>query len=106
MALRNQSGHVVLHLIKQEFHRYNLGNGPIDLHAHNRLAGHVPTPEKPPLHDDMHTHPQHLPPIPHPWEAPPWVPENVIYNDTGRAYHYQQPLRTMVVIRGMPVTPS
>ena len=28
------------------------------------------------------------------------MPDDVIYNDTGRAYHYPQPLRTMAYIRG------
>ena len=100
MVLRNLPGHMVLHLVKQESHRYNLGNGHIDPHAHNQLAEHVPSPQEPPLHDHMHTHLQHLRPVPHPGERPPWVPDDVIYNDTGRAYHYPQPLRTMAHIRG------
>ena len=33
--------HVVLHLVKQESHRYSLGNRHIDLHAHNQLAEHT-----------------------------------------------------------------
>ena len=48
----------------------------------------------------MHTYLQHLPPIPHPGEPPAWVPNDPIYNDTGRAYHYPQPIRTMEHIRG------
>ena len=84
LALRNLPGHIVLRLIKQESHRYNLGNGHIDLHAHNQLAKHVPTPEDAPLHDHMHTHFQYLPPIPHRGGPPPWVPDDVIYHDTGR----------------------
>ena len=100
VAPGNQPGHIVLHLIKQESHYYNLGNAHIDQHAHDRLAVHTPTPDEPPLHDDMHTHLQHLPPIPHPGEPPPWVPDDVIYKDTGRAYHYPQPLRTMAHTRG------
>ena len=48
----------------------------------------------------MHTHLQQLPPIPHPGEPPPWVPNEVIYNNTGRAYHYPSPLRTMAHIQG------
>ena len=105
VALRNLPKHFVLHLIKQESHRYNLGNGHIDLHAHNQLAEHVPIPDEPPLHDHMHTHLHHLPPIPHPGEPPPWVPDDVIYNDTGRAYHYPQPLRTMVHTGAATPTP-
>ena len=35
VALRRLPKHVVLHLVKQESHRYSLGNGYIDLHAHN-----------------------------------------------------------------------
>ena len=100
VALRNLPGHIVLHLIKQESNRYNLGKGHIDLHAHNKVAEHIPTPDEPPLHDHMHTHLQHLPPILHPGEPPPWVPDDLIYNDTGRAYHHPQPLRTMAHIRG------
>ena len=36
----------------------------------------------------------------HPGGTPPWVPNDVIYNDTGREYHYPQPLRTMTQIPG------
>ena len=100
VALRILPGHFILRLIKQESHRYILGNGHMDLHAHNQLAEHVPTLDKPPLHDHMQTHLQHLPPIPHSLEPPPLVPDDVIYKDTGRAYHYPQSLRTMARIRG------
>ena len=68
VALRNLRGHIALQLIKKESHRYNLGSGHIDLHAHNQLGEHVPTPDEPPLHDHMHTHLQHLPPILQPGE--------------------------------------
>ena len=100
VALRNLPGHFVLPLIKQESHGYNSGNRHIDLHAHNPLAEEVPTPDEPPPHDHTQTHLQHPPPILHPGGPPPWVPDDVIYNDTGRAYHYPQPLRTMADIRG------
>ena len=99
-ALRHLLKHVVLHFVKQESHRYSLGNGHIDLHAHNQLAEHMPDGEDPPLHHHMHTHLQHLPPVPRPGEPPAWVPDDRIYNDTGRAYHYPQPIRTMAHIRG------
>ena len=75
------------HLVKQESHRYSLGNRYIDLHAHNELAKHMPDGKDPPLQDHMHTHLQHLPPIPYPREPPAWVLDDQIYNDTGRAYH-------------------
>ena len=84
-ALRHPPTHVVLHLVKQESHRYSLGNGHMDLHAHNQLAEHMPDGEDPPLQDHMHTHLQHLPPVPHPAEPRAWVPDDPIYNDTGRA---------------------
>ena len=100
LALWRLPKHVVLHLIKQESNRYSLGNGHIDLHAHNQLAEHVRDSEDPPLQDHMHTHLQHLPPIPHPGEPPAWVPDDRIYNDTGQAYHYAQPISTMAHIRG------
>ena len=99
-ALRRLSKHVVLHLVKQESHEYGLGKGHIELHAHNELAEHMPDGEDPPLQDPMYTHLQHLPPVPCPGEPPAWVPDDRIYNDTERAYHYQQPIRTMAHIRG------
>ena len=99
-ALRRLPKRVVLHLVKQESHRYSLVNEHIDLHAHNQLAEHMPDGEDPPLQDHMHTHPQHLPPIPHPGEPPTWLPDDRIYNDTGPAYNYPQPIRSMAHIRG------
>ena len=60
----------------------------------------MPDGEDPPLQDHMHTQLQHLPPIPHPGEPPAWVPDYRMYNDTGRAYHYPQPIRTMAHILG------
>ena len=98
-ALRNLLGHIVLHIVKQESHPYNLGHGHIDLHAHSQLAEHVPNLDEPPLHGLMHTHLQHLPPAPHPGDPPPWVRDNMIYDDTGWAYHYPQSLRTMAHIQ-------
>ena len=99
-ALRRLPRHVILHLVKQESHRYSLGNGHIDLQARNQLAEHMPDGEEPPLRDHMHTHLQQLPPIPHLEEPPDWIPDDLIYNDTGQAYHYPQPIRTMAHIRG------
>ena len=60
----------------------------------------MPDGEDPPLQDHMHTHLQHLPPVPHPGEPPAWVPDDRIYNDTGQVYHYPQPFCTMAHIRG------
>ena len=99
-ALRHLPKHVVLHLVKQECHRYSLGNGHIDLHAHNQLAEHMPDGEDPPLQDHMHTHLQHLLPVPGPGEPPDWVADDRIHNNKGRAYHYPQPVRTMAHIQG------
>ena len=48
VALRNLPGHIVLNSIKQESHRYNLGNRHIDLHARNQLAEHIPIPGRAP----------------------------------------------------------
>ena len=36
VALRRLPKHIVLHLVNQESYRYNLGNGHIDLQAHNQ----------------------------------------------------------------------
>ena len=99
-ALRHLPKHVVLHLVKQESHRYSLGNGHIDLHAQNQLAEHMPDGEDPPLQDQMNKHLQHLPPVPGPGEPAAWVPDDRIYNNTGRAYTCPQPMRTMADIRG------
>ena len=106
-ALRHLPKHVVLHLVKQESRRYSLGNRHIDLHAHNQLAEHMPDGEDPPIQDHMHTHPQHLPPIPHPGEPPAWVPDDRIYNDTGRhttTRNPSAPWRTFEAAK--PTTPS
>ena len=100
VALPRLSKHVVLHLVNQQSHRYSLGNGHIDLHANNQLAEHMSDGKDPPLQDHMHTHLQHLPPIRHPGEPPSSVPDDEIYNDTGQAYHYPQPIRGMAPIRG------
>ena len=99
-ALRRLPKHYVLRLVKQESHRYSLGNRHIDLHTHNQLAEHMRDSEDQPLQDHMHTHLQHLPPIPHPGGPPALVPDDRISNDTRRAYHYPQPIRTMAHIRG------
>ena len=87
-------------LVKQESHRYSLGNRHIDLHAHKQLAEHMSDGKDPPLQDHMHTHLQHLPPIPDSGDPPARVPDDRIYNTTRQAYHYQQPIRTMAHIRG------
>ena len=99
-ASRRLPKHVVLHVVKQESHRYSLGKGRIDLHAPSQLAEHMLDGEDPPLPDHMHTHLQHLPPIPHAGEPPAWVPDDRIYNDTGQAYLYPQPVLTMAHIGG------
>ena len=100
MALRRRPKQVIVHLVKQGSHRYSLGNRHIDLHTHNQLAEHMLDCEDPPLQDHMHTHLQHLPPIPQPRGRPAWVPDDQIHNDTGQAYHYPHPVRTMAHIRG------
>ena len=94
-ALRRLPKHVVLHLVKQDSHRYSLGNGHIDLHAPNQLAERMPDGEDLPLQDHMHTHLQHLQPVPHAGEPPALVPDDRMYNSTRQAYLYPQPIRTM-----------
>ena len=59
----------------------------------------MPDGEDPPLQDHMHTHLEHLPPIPRPGEPTARVPDDRIYNDRGQAYHYPQPIRTRAHIR-------
>ena len=60
----------------------------------------MPDHDAPPLRDHMHTHLQHLPRILHPGKPPAWVPDDMICHDTGEAYHYTQPLRTMAHLWG------
>ena len=59
----------------------------------------MPDGEDPPLQDHMHTHLQHLLPISYPGQPPAWVPDDRIYNSTGQAYHYPQPICNMAHIR-------
>ena len=101
VAFRNLPGDFVLHLIKQESHRYNLGDGHMSLHAQNQLAEHVPTPDEPPLHDHMHTHLQHLPPILHPGEPPRGMVYRV-YSGTMivTVYRYTG-IQVQIVFRGL-----
>ena len=106
-ALRRLPKHVVLHLVKQESHWYSLGNGHIDLHAHNQLAERMPDGEDPPLQDHMHTHLQHLPPIPHPGEPPAWVPDTgstTTRDGRTTTRNPSAPWRTSEAV--MPTTPS
>ena len=77
-ALRRLPKHVILHLVKQESHRYSLGNGQIDLHTRNQHAEQMPDSEDPPLRDHMHTHLQHLPPFPRQREPTAWPPDDRI----------------------------
>ena len=49
IALGSLFRQVVLHLVGQESHCYSLGNGHIDLHAHNQLVEHMPDHGEPPL---------------------------------------------------------
>ena len=85
---------------KQELHRPRLGNGHIDLHANILLAERVPDPDLPPLIYNMHTHLQHVRPIPNAGEPPALLLEGVVYNSMGQAYHYRHPLSTMAYIGG------
>ena len=101
-ALKNLPGYVFLRLFTHESHRYSLGNGHIDLHAHNLLAERVPDPDLPPLLYNMHTHFQHVRPIPNAREPPALLLEGVVYNNMGQAYHYRHPLSTMAYIGGTP----
>ena len=108
-ALRSLPKTVVLHLVKQESHRYSLGNGQMDLklHAHNHLAERMLDREDPPLQDHMHTHLQHLPPIPQPREPAAWVPDDRIHNDTDRHTTSRNPTATWRTSEAAkPTTPS
>ena len=77
-ALRSLSPYVLLHLLKQEFHRHRYRNGKVDIQAVNQRTTHLPTLQVPDL-DQNHTHLLYIPREPEPHRTPDRVPEDAPY---------------------------
>ena len=62
-ALCSLPPYVLLHIVKQESHRHQYGNGKVNIQAEHQRATHVLTLQVPDL-GCYHTHLQHIPPEP------------------------------------------
>ena len=60
-ALRSVPPYIQLHIVKQESHRHQYGNGKVDIQALHQRTTHLPTLQVPVL-DQNHKHLQHIPP--------------------------------------------
>ena len=98
-ALRSFPPYVQLHIVKQESHRHQHGNGKVDIQAVHQRTTHLPTNQVPNL-DRNHTHLQHIPPKPEPHRTPDWVPEDAPYTSHYRAYHYPNPIQHLARVLG------
>ena len=74
-ALRSLCPYVQFHIVKQESHRHQYGNGKVDNQAVHQRTTHLPTLQIPDLGRN-HTHLQHITPKPKPHQTPDWVPED------------------------------
>ena len=84
-ALRSLPPYVQLHIVKQESHRHQYGNGKVDNQAVHQRTTHLPALQIPDLGRN-HTHLQHVPPVPEPHQTPDLVPEDAPYSSHDRAY--------------------
>ena len=98
-ALCSLPPYVQLHIVKQESHRHQYGNGKVDNQAVHQRTTHLPTLQIPDL-GRKHTHLQHIPPVPEPGQTPDWVPEDAPYSSHDRAYHYSNPIQHLVRVLG------
>ena len=98
-ALGSLPPYVQLHIVKQESHRHQYGNGKVDNQAVHQRKTHLPTLQIPDLGPN-HTHLQHIPPIPAPHQTPDWVPEDAPYSSHDRAYHYPNPIQHLARVLG------
>ena len=96
--LRSLSPWVQLHIVKQESHRHQYGNGKIDNQAVHQRTTHLPTLQVPDLARN-HTHLQHIPPK-EPHRTPDWVPEDAPYTSHDRSYQYPNPLQHLARVLG------
>ena len=98
-ALRSLLPYVQLHIMKQESHRHQYGNGKVDNQALHQRTPHLPTLQIPDLGRN-HTHLQHIPPVPKPHQNLDWVPEDAPYSSNDRAYHYPNPIQHLARVLG------
>ena len=98
-ALRSLPPYVQLHIVKQESHRHQYGNGKVDNQAVHQRTTHLPALQIPDLGRN-HTHLQHVPPVPEPHQTPDWVPEDAPYSSHDRAYHYPNPVQHLARVLG------
>ena len=98
-ALRSLPPYVQLHIVKQESHRHQYGNGKVDNQAIHQRTTHLPSLQIPDLGRN-HTHLQHVPPVPEPHQTPDWVPEDAPYSFHNRAYHYPNPIQHLARVLG------
>ena len=98
-ALRSLRPYVQLHIVKQESHRHQYGNGKVAIQAVDQRTTNLPTLQVPDLYPN-HTHLQHIPPKPEPHRTPDWVPEDAPYTSHDRAYHYSNPIQQLARVLG------
>ena len=98
-ALRSLPPYVQLHIVKQESHRHQYGNGKVDNQAVHQRTTHLPALQIPDLGRN-HTHLQHIPSVPEPHQIPDWPPEDAPYSSHDRAYHYPNPIQHLARVLG------
>ena len=91
--------YVQLHIVKQESHRHQYGNGKVDNQALHQRTTHLPSLQIPDLGQN-HTHLQHTPHKPEPNQTPDWVPEDAPYSSHDRAYNYPNPIKHLACVLG------
>ena len=91
-----------LHIVKQESHRYTIGNGRADTQAKQQSTSHTPGLEHVRLDTPHHSHLQHLPPISSATQPPQWIPEDTPYIDRDKQYHYPTPIQQLATTLGQP----
>ena len=98
-ALRSLPPYVQLHIVKQESHRHQYGNGKVNNQGVHQHTTHLPALQIPDLGRN-HTHLQRIPPVPKPHQTPDWVPEDAPYSSHDRAYHYPNPFQHLACVLG------
>ena len=98
-ALRSLPPYVQLHIVKQESHRHQYGNGKVNIPAVHQRTTHLPTHQVPDLERNQ-THVQHISPKPEPHRTPDWIPDDAPYTSHDRAYHYPNPIHHLAPVLG------
>ena len=98
-ALCSLPPYIKLHIVKQESHRHQYGNGKVDIQAVHQRTTHLPTLQVPNLGRN-NTQLQHIPPKLAPHQTPDWVPEDGPYTLNDRAYHYPNPIQHLACVLG------